>query len=354
MKARYFFVLCIILTSTVFSTPIFAAQVTQINNGTSDCSDFTKDLRFNITSDKNSVLGLEILKLQEALTKEGFVIRQSELGIFGTDTFLAVIGFQEKYKDDILIAVNLKKGTGFVGSMTRKKLISLYGCNNQVVSTPLKPNSVRLNVKGILIDKDGIAVTFCNFSLGDISTFPVRVRLNGIVREFDIQSAHKANTCYPARWSYETWGLSYDQSAMYSVIVSIDPFGYYKEGTLQYPDLENLTIPAVQGVHLGVRSLSFKNSVLQATFCNIGTVDIANFPANITLNGVVKDFDITEVHKSGKCQVKSWTFDTWGLTYAPGTNYTAVIIVGKDFGSANSEYKDLKEFSNAAAISGTL
>lgn len=354
MKIKYLFILGVVLVAITLAASIFAAQVSQlVYKSESNCSDFTKNLRFDITGSKDLNLSSEISKLQFALTKEGFTIRQAQLGIFGVDTFLAVIGFQEKYKNDILTPAHLKSGNGYVGPLTRKKLASLYGCKSKNVSTPIKPKVVVLDVKGILLDEHGVSMTFCNLSSGNIPTFPVRVRLNGIIREFDIQSAYTANTCYPASWSYDTWGLSYDSKVMYSTVVSIDPFGYYQEGTLLYPDLENITIPAVQGVHLAVRGLIFKNGIIQATFCNIGTMDLTKFPVNIVLNNMERDFDIAEVHKSGKCYSANWAFDIWGIKYTPGTIYTAVVLVGKGL-SEDPEYKNINEFNNAAAISGAL
>ncbi len=54
----------------------------------------------------------------------------------------AVVGFEEKYKSEILTPSGLKNGTGFVGPATRKKLNQLYGCG--VIATPsitvLSPN----------------------------------------------------------------------------------------------------------------------------------------------------------------------------------------------------------------------
>jgi peptidoglycan hydrolase-like protein with peptidoglycan-binding domain len=43
-------------------------------------------------------------------------------GYFGTQTKEAVIRFQEKYKEDILIPNDLKEGTGKVAGSTIKKL----------------------------------------------------------------------------------------------------------------------------------------------------------------------------------------------------------------------------------------
>lgn len=82
---------------------------------------FTKNLRMG---DKlKDVEELQkILKTDPSIYPEGVVD-----GHFGRLTRVAVIRFQEKYASDILLPLNLKSGTGFVGPMTRKKLNSLYG-----------------------------------------------------------------------------------------------------------------------------------------------------------------------------------------------------------------------------------
>lgn len=87
------------------------------------CHDFNSDLRYQ---DK----GKEVEALQIALKKEGFDVAKED-GYFGGSTFLAVVGFQEKYKTDILSPLGLKTGTGSVGKNTRAKLNELYGCKKE-------------------------------------------------------------------------------------------------------------------------------------------------------------------------------------------------------------------------------
>jgi len=65
--------------------------------------------------------GEEVKKLQECLKKENLFTEDIN-GNFGEKTKNAVIGFQEKYKDEILKPNNLEKGTGEVRGLTIKKL----------------------------------------------------------------------------------------------------------------------------------------------------------------------------------------------------------------------------------------
>ncbi len=85
------------------------------------------DFKYNLNAQSR---GKEVGQLQTALEKEGFEINSYEKTnqIFDESTADAVIGFQQKYKDEILNPYNLKYGTGFVGKSTRAKLNSLYGC----------------------------------------------------------------------------------------------------------------------------------------------------------------------------------------------------------------------------------
>jgi len=87
------------------------------------CHDFNVNLRYGDS-------GSEVKALQTALEKEGFTISASEKtkSYFGEFTASAVVGFQEKYKEEILDPWGLAHGTGFVGNTTRAKLDKLYGC----------------------------------------------------------------------------------------------------------------------------------------------------------------------------------------------------------------------------------
>ncbi len=92
------------------------------------CHDFNTNLRY---ADK----GTEVEALQTVLTKEGFDVSGDHSGSFEDYTASAVVGFQEKYKKEILSPLGLLHGTGFVGKGTRAELNMLYGCG-AVTSTP--------------------------------------------------------------------------------------------------------------------------------------------------------------------------------------------------------------------------
>jgi len=71
--------------------------------------------------------GSDVEALQEALEKEGFSVgEEKNTKYFGILTRLAVTNFQEKYSDDILKPLGLKKGTGLVKESTRLKLKGIY------------------------------------------------------------------------------------------------------------------------------------------------------------------------------------------------------------------------------------
>jgi hypothetical protein len=94
------------------------------------CHDFNVNLKIGDS-------GPEVEALQTALEKEGFDVSKDPRGYFGEYTASAVVGFQEKYKDEILTPWGLTHGTGFVGKTTRAKLNKLYGCG--IVSPPVQP-----------------------------------------------------------------------------------------------------------------------------------------------------------------------------------------------------------------------
>jgi hypothetical protein len=87
--------------------------------------------------------GAEITALQAVLQKDGESVNIT--GSFDDQTASAVTGFQEKYASDVLTPNGLSHGTGYVGSSTRAKLNSLFGCspsaNPPTVLNPIAASS---------------------------------------------------------------------------------------------------------------------------------------------------------------------------------------------------------------------
>ena len=82
------------------------------------CQEFEQDLYYGLKKDSG------VYCLQEFLTAQGREIYPEGLvtGNFLSLTKAAVIRFQEKHAAEILEPLGLEKGTGFVGSMTKKKI----------------------------------------------------------------------------------------------------------------------------------------------------------------------------------------------------------------------------------------
>jgi len=102
------------------------AQINAILTGKGQsvsCQRFENNLYYGL---KNSS---EVRCLQEFLKNQGTGIypEGSITGNFLTATRTAVIRFQEKYKEEILIPLGLGEGTGFVGPTTRAKINQLSG-----------------------------------------------------------------------------------------------------------------------------------------------------------------------------------------------------------------------------------
>ena len=87
------------------------------------CHTFNKNLRIGDS-------GPEIDMLATALSKEGLFSTARAYPDFDEYIASAVVQFQEKYTSEILAPYNLKRGTGYAGPSTRKKLNALYGCSS--------------------------------------------------------------------------------------------------------------------------------------------------------------------------------------------------------------------------------
>jgi ABC-type transport system substrate-binding protein len=90
--------------------------------------------------------GKEVKFLQKCLAKDPEVYPEGIIsGYFGKKTEKAVIKFQEKYKDQILIPQNLKKGTGKVRIATRAKL--------NEICFPKKEKEILLELSLVTVDQ---------------------------------------------------------------------------------------------------------------------------------------------------------------------------------------------------------
>lgn len=88
--------------------------------------------------------GTEVKKLQECLAKDPEIYPGGKItGYFGSETEKAVISFQEKYSQEVLVPYGLNSGTGKVYKSTRSKL-------NELCASPSeKTISLSFNLKTV-------------------------------------------------------------------------------------------------------------------------------------------------------------------------------------------------------------
>lgn len=321
--------------------PLAASPTTTVNPLPLLCYDFKTTLRQGDTGDM-------VRRLQFFMTEEGINIPPSEYGTYGSATVAAVTTYQQKYASDILTPQQMTAGNGIFGKATRTKLNANYGCT--ALNKEVSVSNVTLKVNNIYLDTNGITATFCNQSPSDIPSFPVRLRVNGVIRDFDVLGAKKAGACDTETFGYSTWGLTYDAGQNFAVVTMLDPLSMYKTGSAAFPltTSANFTVPVFSGPSLAVRALSVKTGGIQGTYCNVGTTDLTSFPVSIIVNNVSSTIDVSGAYKHATCSTITTPYSTWGLTYATGTVYSATAIA-----DPNNSYKEIDTGNNAASVVGT-
>lgn len=152
MSKRIIFFLVFVISFASFAPSVEAATVAEIQALIQKLQQQIADLQKQLTQIQetpaswchtfNVNLGIgsqgpDVLALKEALAKEGILTDAEFSDEFDEQTASLVVEFQEKYKEEILSSVKLKRGNGFVGKLTRAKLNKLYGC--ALPSTENKP-----------------------------------------------------------------------------------------------------------------------------------------------------------------------------------------------------------------------
>lgn len=322
--------------------PLAASPTTTVNPLPLLCYDFQTTL-------KKGSQGDAVRRLQFFMTEEGINIPPQEYGVFGDATVAAVKAYQEKYGSDILVPQQMNEGNGILGKATRAELNATYGCS--ALDKEVSLQGVILKVNNISIDSNGITATFCNLTKGNIPSFPVRLRLNGIIRDFDITGAKQAGACVTNVFGYDTWGLTYDPGSVFTVVTLLDPLSMYKSASLQFPLASStiFTVPVVKGPSVGVRGLALRSNGIQGTFCNAGTVDLTSFPVSITVNGSSTLVDVLGAYKHGTCTTMTWPYSNWIANYATGTVISATVLADPQ----GLYVGDVDKLDNAASVVGT-
>lgn len=107
-------------------------------------------------------------------------------------------------------------------------------------------SAVDLAVTKVELNSTGVTAHFCNLGSQALSSFPVHINLNGILREFDLAGVRSPNVCQTYTWTYSDWSLSYELGKGYNVAVSVDPSNKIAESN-ESNNLLTATIAGIQG-----------------------------------------------------------------------------------------------------------
>lgn len=216
---------------------------------------FTQDLK---VGDSNS----DVVELQKILNLDsvtrvalsGFGSVGNETNYFGLLTKQAVISFQEKYRNEILLPNGLSFGTGFVGTATRKKMSNFGIVSNTAVktvsntvntsNTPVLNNNTSINLTNVASNVVSGEFLFKPLSINDvlvtsISAFEVKagdlinIKAVGLLNEnvLHIGDGYSANV-YSSNGNIQI-SVPNIGNGVYAVWIS-NKYGTSKEKSSQY------------------------------------------------------------------------------------------------------------------------
>ena len=93
---------------------------------TSDCTLLARNLRVGMTGEDVRMLQVLLNSATSSrIALEGPGSPGNETTYFGNKTKVALVAFQEMYTAEVLTPAGLTRGSGFFGTLTRGKIVSL-------------------------------------------------------------------------------------------------------------------------------------------------------------------------------------------------------------------------------------
>ncbi len=93
---------------------------------------------------------------------------------------------------------------------------------SSTLSVPVLPGA-HLSVRSVLLKSTGVQATFCNLGSTVLTSFPVRIVVNGTSKDFDVPEAYATSKCVPKTFTWDNWGITYMPGMSFVAKVTTDP-----------------------------------------------------------------------------------------------------------------------------------